>query len=61
MLIAALSTGGCVTTGGSATTDTGRSICRELQRDLPTYSARDTEATKQAGARFLDVFAAVCG
>jgi hypothetical protein len=36
-------------------------ICRELERDLPTYSKKDTPETLESGARFLDVFYAVCG
>jgi hypothetical protein len=44
----------------SGTTETERTICRELARDLPTYSTRDTDATKEAGVRFLTVFRAVC-
>jgi len=48
---------GCVSTRSS---ETYRSVCRELERDLPTYSAKDTQETLQTGARFLDVFAAVC-
>jgi hypothetical protein len=50
----------CAVTAPSATTETERVICRELARDLPTYSAQDTDATLEAGARFLDVFKAVC-
>lgn len=60
-LTAALLTTGCVTSGGSGTTETERAMCRELQRDLPTYSARDTEATKEAGVGFLTTFRAICG
>ena len=55
--IAALS--GCVVTGGYEQTE--RTICRELRMDLPTYSKLDTALTLDAGARFLDVFDAVCG
>lgn len=40
--------------------ETERAICRELRRDLPTYSAQDTADTLAAGARFIDVFNAVC-
>jgi hypothetical protein len=49
---------GCVSTQNSETT---RTICRELERDLPTYSIKDTPQTLEAGANFLDVFYAVCG
>lgn len=49
---------GCAGTTGS---ETSRSICRELSRDLPTYSIDDTAETLLAGARFMDVFVAVCG
>jgi len=41
--------------------ETSRTICRELERDLPTYSTKDTPETLESGARFLDVFQAVCG
>lgn len=41
--------------------ETSRSICRELERDLPTYSKKDTFQTLQSGARFIEVFYAVCG
>lgn len=44
----------------SFATETERAICRELARDLPTYSERDTPATLAAGARFVAVFEAVC-
>ena len=40
--------------------ETSRAICRELERDLPTYSTRDTPETLESGAHFLDVFDAVC-
>lgn len=40
--------------------ETSRTICRELERDLPTYSVKDTPETLEAGARFIDVFNAVC-
>lgn len=30
-------------------------------RDLPTYSQSDTPETLETGARFMDVFDAVCG
>ncbi len=49
---------GCQSISGS---ETSRAICRELDRDLPTYSVKDTPATLESGARFVDVFNAVCG
>ena len=49
---------GCGASGGY---ETSRSICRELERDLPTYSKKDTFQTLQSGARFIEVFYAVCG
>lgn len=55
MSIATLS--GCGSTGVS---ETERTICRELRMDLPSYSEQDTEETLGSGARFLDVFGAVC-
>ena len=58
LLAAAMLLTGCVKSGGSATE---RTICRELRADLPTYSRRDTPETLAAGARFVEVFAAVCG
>ena len=48
---------GCQPMAGSETSST---ICRELARDLPTYSRADTPETLASGARFLDVFKAVC-
>lgn len=48
----------CSATNGS---ETSRSICRELERDLPTYSRKDTFQTLQSGAKFIEVFYAVCG
>jgi len=48
---------GCESTKGS---ETYRSVCRELARDLPTYSTKDTPETLESGARFIDVFNAVC-
>ena len=41
--------------------ETERSICRELARDLPSYSLKDTPETLIEGARFMRVFEAVCG
>ena len=49
---------GCSVTNAS---ETSRTICRELERDLPTYSKKDTPETLTSGADFLDVFYAVCG
>jgi hypothetical protein len=40
--------------------ETSRTVCRELARDLPTYSVKDTPETLEAGARFIDIFSAVC-
>jgi len=48
---------GCADPTGSATSAT---ICRELSRDLPTYSRSDTPETLASGARFVGVFEAVC-
>lgn len=58
MLMTGLLLSGCAQVG---TSETEATICRELRRDLPTYSTRDTPETLDAGAQFLDVFAAVCG
>lgn len=51
---------GCETTI-PAVSETEATLCRELRADLPTYSRQDTTETLEAGLRFLDVFAAVCG
>jgi hypothetical protein len=40
--------------------ETSRTICRELARDLPTYSTKDTPETLESGARFIEVYNAVC-
>lgn len=40
--------------------ETSRTVCRELARDLPTYSTKDTPETLESGARFLDVYYAIC-
>lgn len=48
---------GCAGLASSATSDT---ICRELARDLPTYSRNDTPETLASGARFVGIFKAVC-
>lgn len=58
IVLTSLLTTGCMKVGGSETEAT---ICRELRRDLPTYSRADTEQTKREGADFLDTFGAVCG
>lgn len=57
LLLAVILLSGCAVTASS---ETERTICRELARDLPTFSRNDTPETLEAGARFLDVFAAVC-
>ena len=49
---------GCGSLKGS---ETSRTICRELERDLPTYSVKDTPATLESGAKFIELFTAVCG
>jgi len=48
----------CASVNGS---ETSRTICRELERDLPTYSVKDTPQTLESGAKFIEVFNAVCG
>lgn len=58
-MIAAMSMSGCADSTPSVT-ETQSTICRELQKVLPTYSGRDTEQTKEEGVRFLTVFGAVC-
>ena len=58
-LTVALLTSGCGTT--TAHSETERTICRELRRDLPTSSTRDTDQSKAENADFRDVFKAVCG
>ena len=57
-LAAAMLLTACQPMAGSETSVT---ICRELARDLPTYSRSDTPETLASGARFVDVFKAVCG
>lgn len=42
------------------TSETERTLCRELRRDMPNYSRTDTAETLESGARFIDVFNAVC-
>jgi len=46
--------------GATSASETSRTICRELARDLPTYSTKDTPETLESGARFLDVYHAIC-
>ena len=46
--------------GATNQLETSRTICRELARDLPTYSTQDTPETLESGARFLDVYYAIC-
>lgn len=41
--------------------ETERTLCRELRRELPTWSNQDTPETLASGARFIAVFEAVCG
>ena len=48
----------CASVNGS---ETSRSVCRELERDLPTYSVKDTPQTLESGAKFIELFNAVCG
>lgn len=48
---------GCIKPDAS---ETERTMCRELWRDLPTYSRTDTAETLQSGARFVDVFRGIC-
>lgn len=57
LLTAVMLTSACATTAGS---ETERTICRELRVVLPTWSSSDTEQSRVEGARFLDVFEAVC-
>ena len=57
MMLALTPLASCAGLAGSATSDT---ICRELARDLPTYSAQDTPETLASGSRFVAVFEAVC-
>lgn len=46
--------------GATNQLETSRTICRELARDLPTYSVKDTPETLESGARFIDIYNAVC-
>ena len=57
MVTLAMLTTSCTTSAGSETEAT---ICRELSRELPTYSRRDTAETKAQGVRFLTTYSAVC-
>ncbi|WP_420011025.1 hypothetical protein [Tateyamaria sp.] len=36
-------------------------VCAALRPALPTWARADTDRSKREGARFLDVWAAVCG
>ena len=56
MMTLAILMSGCANTAPSGT----ESACDAMRPHLPTYSSRDTEETKRLGAKFLDVFAAVC-
>lgn len=48
-------------TGCGATTPSGTdAACDSLRPHLPSWSSQDTEQSKVEGAKFLDVFAAVC-
>lgn len=58
MVIPVLLTTGCASVAGS---ETERTICRELRRELPTLSSKDTQRTKEEADRFFEVFEAVCG
>jgi hypothetical protein len=57
MVITILLLSGC---GATSALETSRTVCRELARDLPTYSVKDTPETLKSGARFIDVYNAVC-
>ena len=52
-------TTGCVTIQAAETSETERALCRELRRDLPTFSSKDTVTTQKGIARFVDVFESV--
>ena len=47
----------CASVNGS---ETFRTVCRELAMDLPSYSVKDTPETLKSGARFIEVYYAVC-
>jgi cob(I)alamin adenosyltransferase len=57
MVITFLLLSGCA---APSALETSRTVCRELARDLPTYSIKDTPETLEAGARFIDIFNAIC-
>ena len=57
MVITILLLNGC---GATNVLETSRTVCRELARDLPTYSTKDTPETLESGAKFLDVYYAIC-
>ena len=59
MLMIVPLTTACAKKGGLGT-ETEDTICRELRRELPSYSSKDTTQTKEDGDRFLTVFNAVC-
>lgn len=52
-------TSGCITIQAAETSETERALCRELRRDLPTFSSKDTKETQVSIARFSDVFESV--
>lgn len=56
MVMLAMLMTGCASTGTSET----ESACDAMRPYLPTWSSQDTEQSKNEGARFLDVFKAVC-
>lgn len=60
LMMGAMSTSGCATLTPSAPAIELREGCRVLRRVLPDYSARDTQTTKEKGARFAVTFAVVC-
>ena len=57
MMLALILLAACAQGAGS---ETERALCRELRADLPTWSSRDTPESLAAGARFVEVFEAVC-
>lgn len=59
-LTGALLTTGCATTAQFGTGVETDPTCDVLRAHLPSYSTHDTEVTKREGAKFLDVFKAVC-
>ncbi len=54
--IAALLLAGCT----SLSPAPAQAVCDALRPALPTWSAQDTEQSKQEAAQFLDVWEAVC-